>query len=398
MTNTAPRLMILGAGIFQLAGIRRAADLGCEVITVDYLPDNIGHRFSNESVDASTTDVDAVLDAARRMNIDGIVTFSSDVATRTAALVGHHLGLPGPSVSTVDIMSNKSQFRRFQAERALPSPLSTTINDLGDVERLTQNWTEPAMVKPVDSSGSRGVHLVTAPLEWQAAVEAALTHSRTGQAVVESVVEGTEVGGDAFFLDGEMISGVVTSKYLEGFLVAGHSLPSHIPSRDQKRVLDAVSKTCRELGYIDGPVNFDVMIQQQRVVVLELSPRTGGNGIPDLIEYATGFDEYAATVHQALGRPVNLEKNSEQRGCGSAVFASQEAGRLVGLVDPDEATRTHPDLLAVYSRYRIGDSIPAHTHGGTAMGYVLFSCASQTEYLRKVETLPAILQMEVEKS
>ncbi|MDH3396712.1 MAG: carbamoyl-phosphate-synthetase, partial [Acidimicrobiia bacterium] len=82
--------MILGAGIFQLAGIRRAADLGCEVITVDYLPDNIGHRFSNESVDASTTDVDAVLDAARRMNIDGIVTFSSDVAARTAALVGHH--------------------------------------------------------------------------------------------------------------------------------------------------------------------------------------------------------------------------------------------------------------------------------------------------------------------
>ena len=391
-----PRLMVLGAGVFQLAGIRRAADLGCEVITVDYLPHNIGHRFSHQSVDASTTDVDAVLDAAGRMNIDGIITFSSDVATRTVAIVADKLGLPGPNVRTVDTMSNKSRFRQFQIKRGFPSPPSTTVRNVADVAQLLQSWTDPAIVKPVDSSGSRGVHLVEDPLEWKAAVEDALTQSRAGHAIVERVVEGTEVGGDAFFLGGEMLSGVVTSKYLDGFLVSGHSLPSRVPRRDQKRVLRAVGDTCRDLGYVDGPVNFDVMIQQQEVVVLELSPRTGGNGIPELIEYATGFDEYAATIQQALGRPVERGMTSEQRGCGSAVFASRRGGRLVSLVDPEEAVRTHPDLVAVYSRYKTGETIPPYTNGGTAMGYVLFSCVSNADYRRKVENLPAILQMEVE--
>lgn len=82
MTLMTKKLMILGAGVSQLDAIRKAVELGFYVITVDYLPDNIGHKFSHQFVNCSTVDKEGILKIARDLSIDGIVTFASDVATK----------------------------------------------------------------------------------------------------------------------------------------------------------------------------------------------------------------------------------------------------------------------------------------------------------------------------
>ncbi|MBL7086352.1 MAG: hypothetical protein ISS28_04565, partial [Candidatus Cloacimonetes bacterium] len=116
------KIMILGAGYNQLPAIKKAVELGLYVITVDYLPDNIGHKYSHRYVNCSTTDRECVLKYATELKIDGIMTLASDVATTTVAYVAEKLGINGSGYEIAKIMSNKSLFRSFQKKNKLAHP------------------------------------------------------------------------------------------------------------------------------------------------------------------------------------------------------------------------------------------------------------------------------------
>ena len=115
----AKKLMMLGAGANQLPLIKRAVELGLHVITVDYLPDNVGHKYSHQFVNCSTVDCAGVLAVAERLEIDGIVTLASDAAVPTIAYVTSSMGLNGASSPIAKILTNKAQFRQFQRQHGL---------------------------------------------------------------------------------------------------------------------------------------------------------------------------------------------------------------------------------------------------------------------------------------
>ena len=88
------KIMLLGGNYFQMTATKAAKELGHYVISVDYLPDNPAHKYADEYHNVSTTDKEAVLALARELNIDGIVSYASDVSAPTAAYVAEKMGLP----------------------------------------------------------------------------------------------------------------------------------------------------------------------------------------------------------------------------------------------------------------------------------------------------------------
>ena len=101
------KLMILGGSRYALPVIEAAHSLGLYVITCDYLPDNIAHKYSDEYCNVSIIDKDAVLDAARALGIDGIISFACDPGVVTAAYVAEKMGLPScGSYESVSILQN----------------------------------------------------------------------------------------------------------------------------------------------------------------------------------------------------------------------------------------------------------------------------------------------------
>ena len=142
------RLLILGAGAGQLPAILKAVELGLFVITADYLPENIGHKFSNQSVNCSTVNKAGILAAAKGLDIDGITTIASDVATATVAYVAGNLGLPGCSLRTAEAMSNKAEFRRAQYEQGLSSPAFLAGQEFSEIEQRLLLLKPPLMFKP----------------------------------------------------------------------------------------------------------------------------------------------------------------------------------------------------------------------------------------------------------
>ena len=392
------RILILGAGHFQLPGIRKAAALGYRVITVDYLADNIGHQYSHDSVVCSTVDQNGVLQVAREWDVHGVCTFCSDIAIPSVALVCEQLGLPGVSTEAAAKMSTKNKFRSFQKDAGFPAPKFVSGSSLEAMFPKIQQLRLPVVVKPVDTSGSRGVTRVDEfkPNAIHRAFEVARSFSRTRTVCVEEFVSGIEVGGDAILLDGKIEFIAITHKHMQGFVVSGHSLPTNISENDRQRVIEALQTTCAALGYASGPLNFDAIVAADFVTILEMSPRNGGNGIPAVIERATGVDVEIASLKLAMGEiPTFPVLQRESRGAGSLMFGSSIAGCLLNIRLPDELRFDIPEVFQVYYVYQPGDSVNAFTHNGNMLGFVLFDCSSSSEYDRISHAVLNALNIEV---
>lgn len=388
--------MVLGAGPNQLPLITKAVAQGLSVITVDYLPENVGHHISHQSVNCSTSDVEGVLRIAREHQIDGVLTLASDIAVPTLAIVAERLGLPGPGAEVGVITTNKARFREFQRSHGLDAPVSFSTSEAFEAfEPLLKQLPVPFVLKPADSSGSRGVR----QLEGQDldairdAFEEARRFSRSGQVCAEEYVEGTDVSGDGFLRDG-VLRAVVTTKHKRGLVPIGHQVPSSLNREAERRVLAEVSRCCMALGYSDGPLDFDVRVSSIRSTVLELSPRLGGNSIPALISHATGVDLVEVAINWALGTSPELpEAFSVRHPCASLILGSEKEGLITGLAKPDEVRALVPEIFELSLSAGIGDLVRPFSHSGNGFGHVLFSCSREQDFSELSDRIRQALQL-----
>lgn len=393
-----PRLLILGASNAQLPIISKALKLGCHVITLDNIPDNIGHQFSQQSVNCSTVDLLGVLQLAKQLDIDGIVTFASDIATNTVAFVAAQLGLQACPLEIAETLSNKAHFRVFQHQHLLERPWFFIAQTLSDLEHHYPRLLAPLIFKPVDTSGSRGISKLDKLSldDCHNAFALAQSFSRSHAVSVEEFIEGTDVSGDGFLIKGQLHA-VISQKYTRGFIPVGHYFPSNTSAEDQQRIFSEIEKTCHALSYLNGPIDFDVKISSQRVVVIEMSPRLGGNGIPELIYCSTGIDLIAMNIHYALAIADSAPKSQEPaKHCASWVFGSETAGKLKHITPLEKLKNLFPALIECRYNYQIGDNIPAFEHSGNSLGFMLFNCSPECDYQAMSRQLQAALQLSIQ--
>ena len=399
MDKTNKRIMCLGAGLSQLPLIRKAVDMGLFVITVDYKPENPGHKISDEYVNCSTMDKDCVLRAAERLKVDGISTFASNVAVPSVSFVASELELPGGNFNNSEVLYDKGKFRDFQRKHGLNYPDFLVAEDFSEIKNALKDLKKPVIFKPVDSSGSRGISKLNEITEEKSekAFLNAKEHSHSGMVCVEEFIEGIEVGGDAFLVDSK-VKAVITHKHIDNFIPVGHELPTNVSEGDQNKVIEELSVTCSNLNYSNGPLNFDVMISSQGVFILEMSSRLGGNGIPLLVYRGTGADFISTCINFSIGEELNLpEKIEVSKSCGSWVFGSEKEGRITNMTSKEEIKEKVPEIFDCIINYKIGYEVSEFVHSGNQIGYFLFDCPRDTNYEDITSRIERALALEVSK-
>jgi len=183
------KILMLGGSLYQTYAIKEAVRLGYYVITCDYLPNNPGHKFANEYYNVSTTDKDAVLALAKKLKVDGVVAYASDPAAPTAAYVCEQLGLPTSPFKSVEILSKKDLFRKYLTENGFNVPKARGYTKYEDALADIDNFKLPVMVKPVDSSGSKGINKLTDWTQLRTFVDDALSYSRDKRFLIEEFIE-----------------------------------------------------------------------------------------------------------------------------------------------------------------------------------------------------------------
>lgn len=404
------RMLFLGGIMQQIPAIVKAKELGYYVITVDYLPDNPGHKFADEYHNVSTTDLNAVWALAQELKIDGIVAYASDPAAPTAAYVAEKMGLPGNPYESVKLLTEKDLFRDFLQKHGFTCPQAGGYATYEAALAYIDRFKFPVMVKPVDSSGSKGVVKVYDKSELKAAVEEALSYSRGKRFVVEEFIvkKGYQVSGDGFSVDGKLVftsygNELYSGKGTREYVALGEFWPSLLTSEQKAKVDAELQKLITALGMRTCAYNIEVILDKDdNVYILELGPRNGGSYIPQLIRYATGVDLVDVTLKAAMGDPFAL--NPQPSTLGSQLYPivsnymiySTKSGTFERLAfDPDFEKN---NLLEVHCTARPGDEIHAYQNTSHSLGTILFKARTVDEMMEITSNIERYYGVEVVES
>ena len=157
-------ILLLGGSRQQVVAIETAKRLGYRTVVCDYLPDNPGQYVADVAYSTSTTDREAVLEVARSERARGVLAYASDPAAPTAAYVAEELGLPTNPLHSVEVLSRKNLFRRHLHAHGFPCPASREVDanavDGARLAQLAHDMRLPVVLKPTDSSGSKGISVL----------------------------------------------------------------------------------------------------------------------------------------------------------------------------------------------------------------------------------------------
>lgn len=396
---------MLGGTHIQIPAIKAAREMGHYVITCDYLEENPGHKYANEYYNVSTTDKEGVLSLAKKLGIDGIVCYASDPAAPTAAYVAEKMGLPSHPYKSVEILSNKDMFRAFQKENNFNVPKAKGYNSLEDAKKDFHNFKMPVMIKPVDSSGSKGVSKIDAIEFLEEKVKNALSFSRAKRFIIEEYIEndGYHVGGDGFSVNGELVFRAFANEHfpsegLNPFVPVGSSWPYIMSERIHKKIHDEIQRVLTLLNMKTGAFNFDIRIDdKENVYLIEIGARNGGDLLPQVIKYATGIDMVEYTIKAALGEDCKGLEMTEPIGYWSCyMINSQNNGVFEGIEIHEELKSNN---IVEYELFvKPGDPISALTGANEKLGTLILRFSSIDEMLYKMENMNKFIRVIIESS
>lgn len=340
MNHKQKKILLLGGSAAQLIAIRKAKELGYETILCDYLTDNPGQFIADSFYLVSTTDKDAVLNIAKKEKIDGIVAYSSDPAAPTAAYVANQLGLPGNRYEIVCQFCEKQLFRKFLLKNGFNVPKSISVEipyNFQDIDISSLQF--PLIVKPTDSSGSKGVSVLNSKEKLKAALEYASEYSRNKTLIIEEFIERDHpyvIEAELFVLHGKVVSwGLINSirdTKSNPLLPAAYSYPLDLDNDRKLLVKNEISKLIEATGNTCGAFNIEMIIDKHnRLFFLDAGPRNGGNRLPEYISMISGKDIVSATLKNAVGDigTIDVELDGEKGGYwGLGVLHTDHSGVL----------------------------------------------------------------------
>lgn len=399
--NSQKKILLLGGDHLLIPVIKAAHELGCYVITVDYLPNNIAHTYSDEYQYASTIDKEAVLEIAKKCEIDGILTFT-DSGVVTAGYVADQLGLPMPGpYESIQIFQNKGLFRKFLAEHGFNVPTAKSYFSAEQAWGERDEWQYPVIVKPVDSAGSKGVMKVDAEDQLLDAIHFALEFSISGEFIIEAWIEkdGCSSDSDCFSLNGEFQILTYSSQRFDSaaanpYAPAAYSWPSTMGEKVENELSSELQRLISLLGMKSSIYNVETRLGLDgKPYIMEISPRGGGNRLAEVVRYATGVDMITDSVRAALGMPIEKITSWSYNGHWAEIMLhSYQDGIFYELEISDEVKPYVRDLdLWVKS----GDEIHAFSSARYAIGSLILCFPTKEMMLEKLNDQQSWLKVKV---
>ena len=341
--------MLLGGIRYLLPVIKAAHEQGYYVITADYLPNNIAHHFSDEYVNVSIIDKEAVWKAALEKQIDGIMSFGVDPGVVSASYVQEKMGLPsfGPYES-VCILQNKDRFRAFLTQNGFNVPKAKGYSNLSDALADADNFDYPVIVKPTDLAGSKGVSRVDDKQHLKMAAEYALNKSLSGKIIIEDFIEkqGCSSDTDSFSEDGKLKFVSFNAQHFDTnaanpYTPAAYSWPSTFTKEQEAYLTSEIQRLLSLLEMKTNIYNIETRIGTNgKPYIMELTPRGGGNRLCEMLHYATGVDMITAMTRYIVGDSLPIIEQKPYNGHWAEVIL-------------------HADKSGIFDHLEIASDLPA---------------------------------------
>ena len=397
------KLLILGAMEMHVPLIQRAKEMGNYVITVDYIPENPGHKLADEAYFDSTTDLDAVLKLSKKLNIDGIMTYNSDPAAPTAAYVAEKLGLPGNPYQSVKIMSEKNLFRDFLISNGLNAPKFGNYLNIEAALCHINDFSFPIIIKPVDSSGSKGVTVVNNVNDVQNAIECALEKSRSKKFIIEEYIEpvGKQLHGDGFVQNGKVVFLHLGDHHFDSTINNLVPYSTTYPTEHPVEIVNACKNQIQDfmskVGFKNGGFNVELRISNKdnKPYIIDIGARNGGNFTPKVIEYGSGFNFLDRAIKIALGENIDDIKMTDKVSnfVSYLILHSDKNGVLNNIV-LDKMIEDR--IIEKHIYLKSGDKVETFLGANAALGVLIMKYESREVMDEIVENFHNLYKVELQ--
>lgn len=381
------RLMLLGGLRYLLPVIEEAHKLGVYVITADYLPDNIAHKFSDEYCNVSIIDKDAVLAKAQKLQIDGILSHAVDPGVTSAAYVAEKMGLPFQcSYKAACILQYKHLFRQFLSENGFNCPNGKGYNNTEDALKDIDYFNWPVIVKPVDSAGSKGVTKVEDKTKLAEAIDFAISCSISKNFIIEDFLDkvGAQSSADIFTIDGKLVYPAYSDQLFDPkaanpYTPAIEIWPATMEKKYQDDLTEQIQRLVTLLDMKTGIYNVESRLcSNGKAYIMEVSPRGGGNRIAELQDMATGQSLIRAEICKALSLPLDEITAPVYDGVWcNYILHSDKEGILVSVdIEPEFRSKYIKDEGFIV---KAGDHIVPFTGANNSLGTLFIRADSRKE-------------------
>lgn len=396
------KIMILGASILQLPAIIKAKEMGLNVVVVDMNPDAIGFKEPGiEREIISTIDAEGVLEAARKHQIDGIVTICTDLPMRVVAKVAKELNLPGISEEAAFMCTNKGAMRARLKEYGVPVPEYYNIVTKEEYLEAVSHFDQKCVVKAVDNSGSRGIQLIY-DVHDAASVDEAFDYckqfSRSGELVIEEFMEGPEICVETLSVDGMCYPIQITDQLAKEppyFTDAGYNQPTLLSDETKEKIRQVAIAANMALENYKGSSCTEMIVTKDGPKIVEVGARLAGDCMTThLVPLSTGVDMVKAVINIALGEPVDFVQKHEKGAC-IRYYMKPVVGKIKAFAGVAEAEKVE-GIQQVTLLKQVGDMAVELRSSGDRIGFVIAQMDTPEEAIAQCEKALALIQVIVE--
>lgn len=389
------KIIVLGAGVYQVPLIRQARKMGLYTIVVSMPGNYPGFACADKVFYVDTTDKEAVLKVARDERIDAILTTGTDVAVISVGYVCDKMGLAGISYESAQLCTDKASMKSALLKGRARTSAFQKVFSLDEARAACRRLKFPLMFKCTDKSGSRGIAKAENAGEIKSAFDYAMDATEKDYIIIEEFIDGCEIGVDGYAGERGIEFIMPHSKLVRsnGFadIPAGHCLPFD----GEKALCADISEQARRgidaLKLRNSFFNMDVMIRENKAYIIEIGGRVGATCIPEIISVYCGFDFYEKMIRCALGESVGF--GCAGRGAAAArLLFSDKKGTLAELVIGDYDRES----AAVSMDYAVGDSVPEFKNGTDRIGQIVASGKTVKQALENIEAAKQQIKLSLE--
>ena len=395
------KIMIIGAGRYQVPIIEKAKEMGYETIAVSPQGAYPGLDIADKVYYLDVRDEKGILNVARGEKVSGVTTDQTDIAVRTVAYVCTHTGLSGIDYDTATLFTNKLMMRERSRQLGLPTIRYKLCRSLDDAKTFFASLGRSAILKPVDNQGSRGVYMIESMKELEKRFYDTLTFSPTGQAIIEEYIHGREFEVDSIVVNYEektlMYADTDLYSIPNVFASKTRLYPSVADSESIEKLLDLNHKTITGFGLKQGLTHSEYIQDEEtgEIYLIEAAARGGGSYISaHIAELQTGVNTSEFLINLALGKVKEMPEFETGRcHCGYVTFYLPE-GEVIDVGEIDKVRS-----FSFVKKDTLDDIYPGlktlSFNDKTARNVVIVDAGSREELLANIETIRKTLNTKV---
>ncbi|MDD2959560.1 MAG: ATP-grasp domain-containing protein [Lachnospiraceae bacterium] len=364
------KLMIMGAGIYQVPLIKKAREMGIYTIAVSIPGNYPGFAVADEICHINTVDYEAVLKVAQEKKVDGIVTAGTDVAVITIGKVCDEMGLTGLSFEAARVASDKMLMKEKYEEHGVRTARFRKVSFEDNLEEKIAGLEYPLIFKAVDSSGSRGITRVNSASEAAGAIATLKAVTRKKYYIVEEFIIGEEFGAQAFVYGGKVQFVLPHGDYVfvgDTGVPVGHFAPYELSDEMLADVYDQTEKAIKAMGLDNCAINADFIMKDNTTYVLELGGRSGATCLAELVSIYYGYDYYEKIIEAALGEAPEFPQDQAVPNASKLLMSGKD-GIIRSIANNN---LPNDDIYEVMFDYRVGEPVKKFHVGPNRIGHVI---------------------------